>query len=103
MAFRLDGLLSSREYIACGRRTRYVLRTRDSEVHPSCIHALKHCFGRSSLALRDTELLECFRPACTRDCKGFYVERQYFTQLSGHFIGPYHETQLDNAMPSQRR
>ena len=38
MAFRLDGLLSSREYIACGRRTGYVLRTRDSEFHPSRVH-----------------------------------------------------------------
>ena len=65
MAFRLDGLLSSREYIACGRRTRYVLRTRDSELHPSRVHALKHFFGRSSLALRDAELLERFRPPCS--------------------------------------
>ena len=98
MAFRLDGLLSSREYIACGRRTRYVLRTRDSEVHPSRVDALKHFFGRSSVALRDAELLERFRPPCTRDCKGFYVERQDFTQLCGHFIRAYHRTQLDDTM-----
>src|ERR1700747_21231 len=32
---RLDGVLCSREHIACGRRTRYLRRTRDSEVHPS--------------------------------------------------------------------
>jgi len=70
---RLDGLLSSREYIARGRRTRYVLRTRDSEVHPSRVNALIHFFGRSSVALRDAELLERFRPPCTWHCKGFYV------------------------------
>ena len=59
-----------------------MLRTRDSEVHPSRVNALKHFFGRSSVALRDAELLERFRPPCTRDCKGFYVEFQDFTQLS---------------------
>ena len=37
---------------------RYVLRTLDSEVHPSCIHGLKHFFGRSVVALRDAELLD---------------------------------------------
>jgi hypothetical protein len=35
-----------------------VLRTLDSEVHPSCIHGLKHFFGGSGVALRNTELLE---------------------------------------------
>ena len=99
MAFRLDGLLSSREYIACGRRTRHVLRTRDSEVHPSRVHAFKHFFGRSSVALRDAELLERFRPPCTRDGKGFYVAFEDFTQLFRHFIRAYHRTELDNAMP----
>jgi hypothetical protein len=69
MVFRLDVLLRSREYIACRRRTRYVLRTRDSEVHPSRVHALRHVFSRPSLALRDAELLERFRPPCTRDGK----------------------------------
>ena len=70
---RRHGLLGRREDVACGRRARYVLRTLDSEVHPSCIHGLKHFFGRSGVALRDAELLERFCPACTRDCKGFHV------------------------------
>src|ERR1700739_4543291 len=95
----VDGVLSSRKHIACGSCTRYVLRTCDSEVHPSRVNAVKHFFGRSSVALRDAELLECFRPSCTRDCKGFYVECQDFTQLAGHFIRAYHRTQLDDAMP----
>jgi hypothetical protein len=72
----------SRKHIAGGRRTRYVLRTRDSEVHPSRVNALTHFFGSSSVALRNAELLERFRPPCTWDCKGFYVECQDFTQLS---------------------
>jgi hypothetical protein len=46
-------LLGRREDIARGRGTRHVLRTRDSEVHPSCIHGPKHFFGRSSVALPD--------------------------------------------------
>jgi hypothetical protein len=96
---RLDGVLCSRKYIACGCRTRYVFRTRDAEVHPSRVNALKHFFGRSSVALRDAELLERFRPPCTWDRKGFYVECQDLTQLSGHFIRAYHRTQLDDAMP----
>jgi hypothetical protein len=88
----LDGVLCGREHIACGRCTRYVLRARGSEVHPSRVHALKHFFGRSGVALRDAELLECFRPSCTRDRKRFYVERQDLTQLFGYFIGTYHRT-----------
>src|SRR5579863_8572203 len=75
---------SSREDITCGRRTRYVLRTRDSEAHPTRVNGLIHFFGRSSAALGDAELLERFRPPCPRDCKGFYVEFQDLTQLSGH-------------------
>src|ERR1700675_1851998 len=98
MPFRLDGLLSSREYVACGRCTRYVLCTLDSEVHPSRVHALKHFFGRSSVALRDAELLERFRPPCTWDGKGFYVAFYDFTQLCRHFIRAYHRTELDYAM-----
>jgi len=70
-----------REDVACGRHARYVLRTRDAEVHPSCIHGVKHFFGRSGVALRDAELLERFRPSRARDCKGFHVELQDFTQL----------------------
>ena len=77
----LDGVLCSRKHIACGCRTRYVFRTRDSEVHPSRVYALKHFFGRPSVALRDAELLERFRPPCTWDRKGFYVECQDLTQL----------------------
>ena len=96
---RLDGVLCSRKHIACGRRTRHVLCTRDSEVHPSRVNALIHFFGRPSVALRDAELLERFRPPCTWDCEGFYVECQDFTQLSGHFIRAYHRTQFDDAMP----
>jgi hypothetical protein len=72
--------------MACGRRPRYVLRTLDSEVHPSCIHGLKHFFGRSGVALRDAELFERFRPLRTRDRKGFHVKIQDFTQLLGDFI-----------------
>jgi hypothetical protein len=45
---RRHGLLGRREDVVCGGRTRYVLCTLDSEVHPSCIHGLKHFFGRSS-------------------------------------------------------
>jgi hypothetical protein len=48
-------LLGRREDVAGGRRARYVLRTLDSEVHPSCIHGLEHFFGRSGVALRDAE------------------------------------------------
>jgi hypothetical protein len=59
---RLGGVLCSLEHIACQRRTRYVLRTLDPEIHPSCIHRLKHFFGRSGVALRDAELLERFHP-----------------------------------------
>ena len=83
---RLDGVLCSHKHIACGRRTGYVLRTRESEIHPSRVNALKHFFGRSGVALRDAELLERFRPPCTRGCKGFYVECQDITQLTGHLL-----------------
>ena len=52
-----------------------MLRTNDSEVHPSRVNALVHLFGRPGVALRDAELLERFRiPPCTWDRKGFYVE-----------------------------
>src|ERR1700735_4897394 len=93
---RLDGVLCSRKHIACGRRTRYVLRTRDSEAHPSRVNALIHFFGRSSVALRDAELLERFRPSCTRDCKGFHIEIQDFTQLVRDFIRGDHRAELDD-------
>ena len=96
---RLDGVLCGREHITCGLRTRDVLRARDSEVHASRVNALKHFFGGSSVALRDAELLERFRPASTRECKGFHVESEDFTQLSGYFIRAYHRPQLDEAMP----
>ena len=76
-----------------------MLRTLDSEVHPSCIHGLKHLFGRSGAALRDTELLECFRPLCTRDCKGFHVEIQDCAQLLCNFIRGDQRTQLDDTLP----
>ena len=96
---RRHGLLGRREDVACGRRTRYVLRTLDSKVHPSCINGLKHFFGRSGVALRDAELLERFRPPCTRDCKGFHLEIQDFTQLPRDFIRGDHRTKLDDALP----
>ena len=96
---RRHGLLGRREDVACGRRTRYVLRTLDSKVHPSCINGLKHFFGRSGAALRDAELLERFRPPCTRDCKGFHVEIQDFTQLRRDFIRGDHRAKLDDALP----
>jgi hypothetical protein len=95
---RLGGVLCSFEYIACGRRTRYVLRILGSEVHPSCIHGLKHFFGRSGVAFRDTELLERCCPPRTRDCKGFHVEIQDFTQLVRDFIRGDHRTKLDDAL-----
>src|ERR1700677_1544182 len=85
--------------VACGGRTRYVLRTLDSEVHPSCIHGLKHFFGRSGAALRDAELLERFRPPCTGDGKGFHVELQDFTRLLRDLIRADDRTKLDDAMP----
>src|SRR5271154_3233556 len=96
---RLGGVLCSLEYIACGRRTCYVLRTLGSEVHPSRVHGLKHFFGRSGVALRDAELLERFRPRYTRDCKGFHVKRQEVTQLLGDFVRANHRTKLDDALP----
>ena len=71
----------------------------DSEVHPSCVHGLKHFFGRSGVAIRDAELLERLRPPCTRDCKGFHVEIQDFTQLLRDFIRADHRTKLDDALP----
>src|ERR1700733_5700875 len=95
----LGGVLCSLEYIARGRRTRYMLRTLDSKVHPSCIHGLKHFSGRSAVALRDTELLERFRPPCTRDCKSLHVEIQDFTQLLRDFIRGDHRTKLDGTLP----
>jgi hypothetical protein len=96
---RRHGLLGRREDVACGRRTRYVLRTLDSKVHPSCIHGPKHFFGRSGVALRDAELPERFRPPCTRDWEGFHVEIQDFTQLLRDFIRGDHRTKLDGALP----
>src|SRR5271156_2733601 len=96
---RLGGVLCSLEYIACGRRTRYVPRILGSEIHPSRVHGLKHFFGRSGVALRDAELFEPFRPPCTRDCKGFHVELQDFTQLLRDLIRADHRTKLDDEMP----
>jgi hypothetical protein len=86
IASRRHGLLGRREDVACGRRTRYMFRPLDSEVHPSCVHGLKHFFRRSGVAPRDAELLERFRPPCTRDCQGFHAELQDFTQLLRDFI-----------------
>src|SRR3984957_9814239 len=83
---RCHGLLGRRADVARGRRARYVLRTLDSEVHPSCIHGLKHLLGRSGVAFRDAELLERFRPPCARDRKGFHVKIQDFAQLLRDFI-----------------
>ena len=51
------------------------------------------------MALRDAELLERFRPPCTRDGKGFHVALQDFTQLFRYFIRAYHRTEFDHAMP----
>ena len=76
-----------------------MLRTFASEVHPSRVHGLKHFFGRSGVALRDANLFERFRPACTRDRKGFHVEIQDFTQLLCDFIRGDHRTKLDDALP----
>ena len=76
-----------------------MLRHLDSEVHPSCIHGLKHFFGRSGAALRGAELLERFCPPCTRDCKGFHVEIQDFTQLLRDFIRGDYRIKLDDALP----
>ena len=42
-----------------------------SEVHPSRVHALKHFFGRSSVALRDAELLERFAHPARGTAKAF--------------------------------
>ena len=96
---RPGGILCSRKYIACGCRSRYVFRTRGSEIHPTRVDALVHLLGRPSVAIRDADLLERFRPACTRNCKGSYVKSQNLTQLGGHFIRAYHWTQLDDEMP----
>jgi hypothetical protein len=95
---RRHGLLGRREDVACGRRTCYVLRTLDSEVHPSCIHGLIHFFGGSGATLRDAELLERVRPTCTRYCNGFHVEIQDLTQLFRDFIRGDHRTKLDDAL-----
>ena len=35
----------------------------------------------------------------TRDCKGFHVEIQHFTQLLRDFIRGDHRTKFDGAMP----
>jgi hypothetical protein len=64
----LGTLLCLRKHIARGRRTRYVLRTLDSEVHPSRVHGLEHVFGSPGVALRYAGLLERARPSCARDC-----------------------------------
>src|ERR1700677_1078218 len=87
--------------VACGGRARYVLRTLDSEVHPSCIHGLKHFFGRSGAALRHAELLERFRPPCTRDCKGFHLEIEDVAQLLRDFIRGDHRTKFAAGWPRQ--
>ena len=97
--YALAAFCGGLEDVACGRRTRYVLRTLDSEVHPSCVHGLKHFFGRSGVALRDAELLERFRPPSARDRKGFHVKRQDFTQLLRDFTRGDHRTKLDDALP----
>src|SRR5579859_602811 len=96
---RFDGVLCGRKDIACRCHTRDVLCTRDSESHPSLVHGIEHLFGWSRVALWDTELFERFRPTCTRDCEGPYVDCQDFPQLRGHFIRAYHRTQLDDTMP----
>jgi hypothetical protein len=96
---RRHDLLGRREDVARRRRARYVFCTLDSEVHPSCIHGIKHFFGGSGVTLRDAELLERFRPACTRDCKGFHIEIQDFTQMLRDFIRGDHRTKLDGALP----
>jgi hypothetical protein len=46
-----------------------------------------------------TEFLERFRPSCTRDCKGFHVAIEDFTQLLCDFIRGDHRTELDDAPP----
>jgi hypothetical protein len=52
LGLRLVDVLCSLEYVACGRRTRYVLRTFDSEVHPSCIHGLSMRMAERPIELR---------------------------------------------------
>src|SRR3982074_73453 len=44
---RRHGLLGRREDVACGRRTRYVLRTLDSKVHHSWSNRVKHFIVRT--------------------------------------------------------
>ena len=73
----------------------------EAEVHPSCIHSLEHFFGRSGVALRNSELFERFRPACTRDCKGFHVEIQDLTQLLRDFIGAAIQPSSTTRCPDQ--
>jgi hypothetical protein len=50
--------LGSLEYIACGRRSRYVLRILGSEVHPTRGYGLKHFFGRSGVRGRSERMCQ---------------------------------------------
>ena len=67
-------------------------------IHPAFTASYISSAGAVS-ALRDADLLERFRPPCTRDCKGFHVEIQDFTQLLRDFIRGDHRTKLDDALP----
>jgi hypothetical protein len=66
-------------------------------IHPA--FTASNISSGSGAALGDTELLERFRPLCTRDCKGSYVKLQDFTQLLRDFVRGDHRTKLDDALP----
>ena len=64
--------------------------------HPTRVHRLEHFFGRSGAALRDTELLERFRPFPHAGLRkgNLHLEIQDFTQLLRHFIRGDHQNQV---------
>ena len=77
-----------------------MLRTGDSEVHPSRVNTLKHFFGGSSVALRDAELLETLLMTLSAELQRLLRRVSGLLPIwCGHFIRAYHRTQLDDAIP----
>ena len=68
---------------------------------PARVDRLEHSFSRSSLALRDAELLEGCRPIGPRDSEGLDFALHDIAKLCCDFIRADHRTKFDDAMPDQ--